>query len=162
LRGKVTTEVGALPISVAGWVAWIIKWLGDDAEARSLLLEEVRGANLGAVGERRDGVLTEAILKRIQPALIAWVEGEPLRIIEEILGGDPASALGKAKICPRARDLVQSVIPRGFSFVVSLVAHLCRRNDAFNQQEGLDPELFELLRPLFEKGSIPSKNFSLR
>jgi hypothetical protein len=60
-------------------------------------------------------------LALILPELLAWIEGKPVAQIEKALGGDPDSDTLTKQVCPRPRELVGSVTPRGFSFIIGLL-----------------------------------------
>src|SRR5690606_3672060 len=78
--------------------------------------------------------------------------GKPVREIEIALGGSPDANSATKKRCPRARELLASVIPHGFSFIVGLVAHVVKRVDPFEQQQDLSSELVEVLGTAVRKG----------
>lgn len=68
------------------------------------------------------------------------------------MGGEPDSEnLGKQK-CPRARELVGNVVPRGFSFIMGLVAHVVQQAEPFEVQEDLSLDLIEILGVAVRKG----------
>jgi hypothetical protein len=150
LRKRIADQVGSLPESVADWIKWILDWLGSDEEARALLLFDVRGAILAATGSKKTALLTATSLGALAPGVLAWIAGRPLREIEVILGGDPDSE--KSRVCPRARELVSTVIPRGLSFVMGLVAHVVGQVDPFDDQSGLDRGLVEGLGTAVRRG----------
>lgn len=152
LKAKINADIGNLPTSVGRWVAWTVDWLAQDEVARDQLLEDVTRAMLGACGKKKDGKLTAELLQAVLPGLVAWVGGLPLARIEEILGGNPQSEKDSERICPRARELVSSVIPRGFSFLMSLVSHVVAEVDPFDLQTDLDLNLVECLGTAVRKG----------
>jgi hypothetical protein len=55
-------------------------------------------------------------------------------------------------MCPKARDLVSNVIPRGISFIVGLIAHVVTQLDPFDVQEDLDRQVVECLSSCVRKG----------
>jgi superfamily II DNA/RNA helicase len=152
LRKRIADQIGSLPESVADWVKWVLDWLGSDEEARALLLFDVSGAILAATGNKKTAPLTTASLGALAPGVLAWIAGRPLREIEVILGGDPDSETERARVCPRARELVSTVIPRGLSFVMGLVAHVVGQVDPFDVQGGLDRGLVEGLGTAVRRG----------
>lgn len=152
LRAKISSNVGALPISVEGWVAWTVAWLADDDDARTSLLYDVKRSILGACGSKKDGDVTASELVQILPGLLAWIRGSPLAVIERELGGEPNGASSAQQVCPRARELVGSVIPRGLSFVLGLVSHIVLEVDPFDAQEDLSRQLVELLGTAVRRG----------
>jgi hypothetical protein len=61
-------------------------------------------------------------------------------------------------MCPRARELAGSIIPRGISFIMGLVCHVVEEEDPFDQQEGLSRQLVECLSSAVRKGfDVPEK-----
>jgi hypothetical protein len=150
LRGRVTGEIGSLPDTIDGWVTWAIQWLIEDDEARTALLDDVKRSILGACGAKKDGVLSGDRLQDLLPGVRAWIKGKPLVEIEKKLGGAPTSAKGRH--CPRARELVGTVIPRTFSFVMGLISHVVLEADPFDQQESLDRDVVEYLGTAIRKG----------
>ena len=160
LQKRIADGAGTLPITVADWLTWTINWLADDADARSSLLHDVSRQIMGASGRKRDSELTAEELRLILPGLLAWIRGEPLCEIERALGGNPDSASDAEKMCPRARDLVSNVVPRGLSFIIGLVSHIVEEVDPFEKQEELDRQLIECLGPAVRKGyDTPAKVF---
>jgi superfamily II DNA/RNA helicase len=152
LKNRIANDVGSLPTDVEGWLEWTLRWLGDDKDARESLLHDVNRAILGACGRRRDGDVTATELSLILPGLLAWIHGRPLVDIEAELGGEPQSTTFTKRICPRARELVGSVIPRGLSFVVGLVSHVVGEMDLIPEQDGLNTQLIESLATAVRKG----------
>ncbi len=55
-------------------------------------------------------------------------------------------------MCPRARELVGTVVQRGLSFVVGLVSHVVGELDPFDQQEELDRQVIECPATAVRKG----------
>jgi len=123
LKKRVADGAGSLPTTVDQWLVWNVNWLAEDEHARASLLYDVKRAVLGACGAKKDGELTVKELNAILPGLLAWAQGKPLAEIEKQLGGDPNSSSSSKRVCPRARELVGSVVPRGFSFIMGLVSH---------------------------------------
>ncbi len=152
LRKRIGESTGSLPIDVEGWLRWTLRWLGEDQEAREALLHDVNGAILGACGLRKDGQIAESELSLILPGILAWIHGRPLSEIEVELGGEPQSTIFTKEICPRTRELVGAVIPRGLSFVVSLVSHIVAEMGVYDSRDGADAELIESLAAAVRKG----------
>lgn len=160
LKKRVSDGTGSLPLTVKGWIIWTVKWLAEDENARTALLYDVKRSVLGACGAKRDGEITSNELMLILPGLIAWIEGKPLATIEKELDGDPDSDSLVKQVCPRARELVGSVIPRGFSFIMGLVSHVVEEVDPFDTQEDLSHQLIECLGTAVRKGyDEPEKVF---
>jgi len=94
----------------------------------------------------------------ILPGLLTWINGRPLAAIEKELGGDPAAGSLAKQVCPRARELVGSVLPRGFSFIMGLVSHVVEQVDPFDTQDTLSRYLVECLGTAVRKGyDLPEK-----
>lgn len=152
LQHRIAGEAGSLPLSVNDWLVWTVDWLRGDADARTALFYDVKRAIMGACGARKDDELTAHELELIMPGLLAWTEGQPLAAIERALGGDPDAAAPTKQICPRASELVGSVIPRGFSLIMGLVADVVEEADPFDAQEDLSRHLIECLGTAVRKG----------
>ena len=137
---------------MADWVRWIVSWLAMNERTRTLLLFDVRTAILASTGEKRDAAISPTTLKKLLPGLLAWISGAPLREIELVLGGSPDSHLETHRICPRARELVGTVLPRGISFIASLVSHLVATLELFDEQETLSKDLVGSLSTAIRRG----------
>jgi hypothetical protein len=156
LKKRIADGAGSLPITVEGWLIWTVGWLGEDENARASLLYDVQRSILGACGVKKDADLNERELTLILPGLLAWIRGKPLAFIEKELGGEPDGGSLAKQVCPRARELVGSVIPRGFSFVMGLVSHVVEQADPFDTQEDLSRELIECLGTAMHQGGSTS------
>jgi len=152
LKKRVAEGTGSLPITVEGWLIWTVNWLTEDKNACAALLYDVKRSVLGACGAKRDGEITSNELTRILPGLLGWIKGKPLTHIEKELGGNPGGSTLAKQVCPRARELVGSVIPRGFSFTMGLVSHLVKEVNPFDTQEDLSLQLIECLGTAVRKG----------
>ena len=152
LRKKIAEGAGSLPTTVEDWVIWTISWLTQDPDACTSLLYDVKNAVLGACGAKKDGEITPNELEAILPGLLGWIRGKPLAEIEKELGGEPNAKSDTKRACPRARELVSSVIPRGFSFVMGLVSHVVGEVDPFSTQENLRLGVVECLGTAVRKG----------
>jgi hypothetical protein len=152
IKERIAESTGSLPIDVEGWLRWTLRWLGDDQEAREALLHDVNGAILGACGHPKDGQITASELTLILPGILAWIRGRPLSDIEVELGGEPQSTNFTKRICPRARELVGTIIPRGLSFVVGLISHIVAEMGVLDSRDGGDADLIESLATAVRKG----------
>jgi superfamily II DNA/RNA helicase len=152
LKQAISEQKGSLPVSVEGWVSWTINWLILDTQAQSSLLFDVKRSILAATGFKKDGEITSEVLEKLLPGVIAWISGEPLCNIEKKLGGNPDFGSDTNRTCPRARDLVGSVIPRGLSFIMGLVSQIVEDVDPFDEQEELSREVVECLGTAVRKG----------
>jgi len=152
LRKRIADGVGSLPTTVEGWVIWTVNWLIQDSDAFTSLLYDVKNSVLGASGTKKDSDITPNQLQSILPGLLAWIRGKPLAEIEKELGGNPNAKSDTKRVCPRGRELVGSVIPRGLSFVMGLVSHVIREVDPFSTQENLSLGVVECLGTAVRKG----------
>lgn len=118
LRQRIEDHIERLPQTIPDWASWIINWLAEDRDARDAILIRDGRAILGATGNKKDGPLTANAVKNLEPGILAWLRGNPLREIERQLGGDPA----ENAVCPRARELVSQLVPLSLSFSAGLVA----------------------------------------
>jgi superfamily II DNA/RNA helicase len=160
LRKRIADGAGKLPTTIEGWLIWTIDWLTIDDDARDSLLGGVSRSFMGSCGRKRDAELTAEELALVLPGLVAWISGKPLCEVERALGGDPDSDDDTEKMCPRARELVGTVVPRGLSFIIGLVSHVVQEVDPFGQQEELDRQVIECLGPAVRKGyDTPAKVF---
>jgi len=111
---------------------------------------------------KKDGEVTPEVLNNLLPGIRAWIQGKPMCEIETQLGGNPDSESDSKKICPRSRELVCTVIPRGLSFIIGLVSHVAQNIDSFNEQNELRREVVECLGTAVRRGfDTPEKlNFA--
>lgn len=152
LRKRIADGAGSLPVTVEDWLLWTVDWLADEEDARESLLYDVKRSILGACGSKKDSEMTAKELKLIVPGLLAWIGGKNIAQIEKELGGNPDSSAPSERVCPRARELVGNVIPRGFSFIMGLISHVIEQADPFGAQEELSRQLVECLGPAVRKG----------
>jgi len=124
LRLRILDSREAWPDSVVAWIHFIFLWLRKDEEARKHLLLDVRRAALNVPGRAATDTLEASTLRLLEPAVVAWVNGEPLNAIERILKGDPDSGKSTQLLLPRARSLTSSFIVRGLSFIAGVVARM--------------------------------------
>jgi hypothetical protein len=149
LRHRLKSEP-TLPSNIEGWVCWIIQWLNDDELARQSLLESEKRSILGAVGLPQDGPLTTDALQRLGPGVLAWIRGQPMKIIEDTLGGNSAMATGK--LCPRARTLVTNIAPLGLSFIAGLVARAAKNAITAGEISGTSVAVIDCLATAVRRG----------
>lgn len=152
LKNVIKKGIGNLPCTIWEWVTWLISWLNLEPEARSLLLSDVKSSILGATGNKKDGEITEEVLNALTQGIYAYISGLPLRDVESALGGDPDSSNQTKKTCPRMRELVGSVLPRGFSFVMGLITRLITEIDPYDAQENLSSDVVESLSAAIRLG----------
>lgn len=154
LKDRIRANTGSLPTSVNGWLSWTVQWLIDNEDARNCLLGEVVASILDVCGKRKGKRkdIEPADLTHVLEGIYAWTTGQPLCVIEDLLGGNPNAKASTKSICPKARKLVSTVIPRGISFILGLVSHVVKDVDPFEQQEDLDKQLVECLGTAVRKG----------
>ena len=145
LKSRVEENVGSLPTTISGWIDWLIDWLKSDSETRDILLFDVSTSILGSTGRKKDGPLTNDAIDDLKPGIISWISGQPLNQVDRALGGDPDSNNATAKACPRARELVSSVLPRGLSFIMGLITRVVTEIDPYESQEDLSADVVEAL-----------------
>lgn len=114
----------SLPATIQEWVEFIFRWMKEDKASREHLLFDVTGAALKAAGKKTDDVLDTSVLAAIEPGVMDWICGRPLNAIEVSLGGKPDSTSETQMICPRARELTSTFVPRGLSFIAGVVARM--------------------------------------
>lgn len=110
LKTKIILDIGALPTTVCDWLRWMINWLQEDKNSRNELFADIMDSMLAACGKARANELEKDDLDLLLGALIAWVDGKPLREIEEIFGGSPDDESLAKKVCPRARELAGIIV----------------------------------------------------
>ncbi len=161
LRDRIRDELGELPITIHGWLAWTIAWLDTDSTAREALLGDVSKSVIAVVGKTANEQLVEGDVAMLLPGLRAWITGLPIRQIELALHGAPDSKNARTKrLCPRARDLVGTIVPRGLSFTLGLISKILRDIDPFAAQPTLSPQVVESLSAAVRKGyDTPEKLF---
>ncbi|WP_449411282.1 DEAD/DEAH box helicase [Methylobacterium komagatae] len=152
LSNKLLSSVGSLPINILGWLSWVFDWLASDETAREYLLHDVRNQMLSAVGLKADNAIDGVVLTAIFPGIKGWLEGSTIAEIEMLLGGNPNSEKVSKRVCPRARDLVSNVIPRGVSFIIGVVSHVIDEYEIYKKQPNLDQKLVQSLSSAVRKG----------
>lgn len=152
LRQRLVDAAESLPVSVDGWLDWILDWLKADGTARRDLLLDVQRAVNRATGRTATLALNEAAIEALRAPLKAWVEGKPLNQIEKLLGGNPSSTKGNAHLLPRARELAGAIIPRGLSFIAGVVARMTEEAELPAKQPALSPQLLQNLGACVRRG----------
>lgn len=152
LRVRLLRAPGDLPTSVEGWVDWTLTWLKSNATARDHLLRDVKRSATAAAGKAATAPLTGAVLDELDPAIRAWITGQPINSIERLLGGDPDSVRATEKLCPRARELIATFIPRGLSYVVGIVARMAELLEVSGMHGALDDSLLVALTAAVRRG----------
>jgi len=152
VKQKIEHETGILPCSITDWVTWLISWLISDFEARDLLLADVKSSILGATGNNKNGEITEQVLSDLMPGINAWISGLSLKEVETALGGEPDSNTQTKKSCPRMRELVTSVLPRGLSFIMGLITRVVAEVAPYEIQDNLSPDVIDSLSTAIRLG----------
>ncbi|HIE5562966.1 TPA: DEAD/DEAH box helicase [Enterobacter kobei] len=152
LRARLLEEKGSLSTTIEGWIDWTIDWLKDDSSAREYLLRDVYRSASAAVGKSVTYPVNSAVLSALTPGLKAWITGKPLNAIEISLGGDPNGKSETVKMCPRARELISTFIPRGLSFIIGVVARMTEELDLASSQEDLNESFLQSLSAAVRRG----------
>ena len=152
LKAAISQQIGNLPISIVEWGLWLLNWLKSDTDSRDLLLYDVKLSILGATGRKKEDEVTDDVLDVVFNGVKAWLTGLPLRDVEIALGGDPESGMQTNQSCPRARELVTVVLPRGLSFIIGLVSRIVTDLDPYDNQESLLPGIVDNLSTAIRLG----------
>jgi hypothetical protein len=124
----------------------------EDSEACIELLGDIQAGILTAVGRTKSDPIDETVLRCILSGILGWIEGKPLSEIEQILGGTPGALAITKRTCPRARSLASAVIPRGYSFVLGLIAHAVKEVIPFEDRVDLDQQAVEVMSTALRLG----------
>ncbi|GAA4772633.1 hypothetical protein GCM10023219_19770 [Stakelama sediminis] len=154
LKARLLTGLESLPADLVGWLGWSLGWFKEDEVARTSLLRDIHGNILAACGRPKTSAIRDEDLDKIGNALIAWVKGETLQSIELVLDGKPIGGSVTETCCPRARELIGNVIPRGMSFTLGLVAHVLSEILPLDEVENIDRQLIESMGTLLRKGYL--------
>jgi len=152
LKTRVEADLSTLPVTIIGWVQWLMSWFKEDSEARDILLYDVSSSIMKAVGRRSSDPLVNDALDELSVGVASWVSGLPIKDIELSLGGDPDAINATTRVCPRSRELISTVLPRGLSFIMGLITRVVTEIDPYEQQEGLTAELIDSLSPAVRLG----------
>ncbi|HHK7932050.1 DEAD/DEAH box helicase [Serratia marcescens] len=152
LRFRLLDGRGTLSITIEGWIDWTIDWLKDDVPAREYLLRDVFRSATAAAGKSATSPVNSDTLDALVPGIKRWITGKPLNEIETSLGGDPNGKSETQKMCPRARELISTFIPRGLSFIIGVVARMVEELDLASSQEGLDESFLKSLPASVRRG----------
>jgi hypothetical protein len=144
--------VGALPTTIEGWVEWTINWLKEDAAARNHLLRDVHRSANAAAGKTANSTLNETVLDTLLPGIKGWLSGKPLNDMERDLGGNPNGKSETARMCPRARELIATFIPRGLCFIMGVISRMTEELDLFSSQDDLNESMMKSLTAAARRG----------
>jgi hypothetical protein len=121
LRDRLRDQLDAAPTSILGWLEWTLSWLDQDKNANDALFGDV-GFNICAMlGKPAKERVKSGDFVKLLPALKAWITGKTIREMEIALGGTPDADSERQRICPRARELLGALIPRGLSFTLAIL-----------------------------------------
>jgi hypothetical protein len=152
LRVRLKEGVGALPTTIEGWVEWTINWLKEDAAARNHLLRDVHRSANAAAGKTANSTLNETVLDTLLPGIKGWLSGKPLNDMERDLGGNPNGKSETARMCPRARELIATFIPRGLCFIMGVISRMTEELDLFSSQDDLNESMMKSLTAAARRG----------
>ena len=127
-----------------------------------MLLSDVKPSILRATGRNKNSEVTEEVLTHLIVGINSWISGLSIKDIETSLGGEPNSNSYTKKTCPRARELVATILPRGLSFIMGLITRIVSEVDPYDTQENLSPDVVDSLSAAIRLGyDTPEKlNFS--
>ncbi|RWL47624.1 MAG: DEAD/DEAH box helicase [Mesorhizobium sp.] len=152
LRARLAAATGRLPTTIEGWLDWTIGWLKEDRSAREHLMRDVYSSALGAAGRTITSPVNGAVLDELAPGIKGWIQGKPLNEIERALGGNPDGKSKTAKMCPRARELIATFIPRGLSFIIGVVSRMAEELGVASRQGDLDEAMLKGLSAAVRRG----------
>lgn len=152
LRVRLQGGTGDLPLTIAGWLDWILDWLKEDEGACRDLLGDTSRAINSAIGRLATAKLDAEAVEALRGASRAWLEGTPLNEIERLLGGDPEGTTAALRILPRAREFVGSVVPRALAFIAGVVARLVEELALADAQPTIDEAVLKSLAASVRRG----------
>jgi superfamily II DNA/RNA helicase len=152
LRTRISQGIGELPTTIEGWVDWTMDWLKTDVAAREHLLRDVQRSATASAGKTAKSAVNGDILDTLLPGIKGWISGKPLNEIERALGGDPDGKSDTAKMCPQARDLIATFIPRGLSFIMGVISRMAEEMNATGAQEDLEQGTLQSLAAAVRRG----------
>ncbi|MHC4050148.1 DEAD/DEAH box helicase [Bradyrhizobium sp. 25ACV] len=152
LRNRLRDQLDAAPTSIIGWLEWTLSWVDQDQNAREALFGDVTSDICAMLGKPAKEGLKSGDFVKLLPALKAWVTGRTIREIEIALGGNPDADSEKQRICPRARELLGALIPRGLSFTLGLVSKVMKDLETADTHPHVDMHLIETLAASVRKG----------
>lgn len=139
------------PASITEWLEWSTLWLSNDPLAREALLGDVKSQIMIATGNKANAEIAPQVLEELTLGLKAWIIGQPIDEIEEVLGGDPTRNTS-SRYCPRSRALITSVIPRSISYLLGVVARSVQEMDLYGALQDPDPSLIDNMANAVRKG----------
>jgi hypothetical protein len=152
LRDRLRDQLDAPPTSILGWLEWALSWLDQDENARDALFRDVASDICAMLGKPAKVGVKSGDFMKLLPALKAWITGKAVREIEIALGGNPDAGSERQRICPRARELLGALIPRGLSFTLGLIAKVMKDLQTTETHPDIDMPLIETLAAAVRKG----------
>lgn len=149
IAAKVEAEIEALPLTVCGWMEWLVDFMIADRFSYALLfgnaVDTVKAVTRGA---KTGGDSTDAEMALLKTALVAWLRGEPFYRIEASLSV-PASKIG---VCKRTRDLINRIANRQLYMVAAAAAEVIRQTLTAQEKVTANPAVLQILAYAIRRG----------
>ncbi len=152
LRDRLRDQLDVPPASILEWLEWTLSWLDEDENAREVLFHDVASDISAMLGKTSKAGVKSGDFMKLLPGLKAWITGKPIREVESALGGNPDAVSESKRICPRARELLGALVPRGLSFTLGLIAKVVKDLQTTGTFPGIDMHLVEILATAVRKG----------
>jgi hypothetical protein len=152
LRDRLRDQLDAAPTSILGWLEWTLSWLDQDENAHNALFADVGSNICTMLGKSAKIGVKSGDFVKLLPALKAWVTGKTIREIEIALEGTRDSSSERQRICPRTRELLGALIPRGLSFTLGLISKVMKDLEMSDTHPDIDMHLVEILAAAVRKG----------
>lgn len=152
LRDRLRDQLATPPTSILSWLEWTLSWLDQDENASDALFGDVGSDICAMLGKSAKQGVESGDFVKLLPALKAWITGKTVREIEIALGGTPDADSERQRICPRARELLGALIPRGLSFTLGLISKVMRDLETADSHPDIDMHLIETLAAAVRKG----------
>ena len=135
-------DLSNLPVTVSGWLDWLVDFLRDDRALREILFDgDDSIIKAVARGKKTGGELTVAEFELFRAGLHAWISGRPFEDIERALGVPDA----KIRTCARARDLVLKIVNRKLYMISVGIAELAKAKITEAGRQDPNPAVLEIL-----------------
>lgn len=145
LYNHLQADVENLPLSVSEWINWLVEWLKITPAAVEFCFSYSFDKVLKAVGRRTNNTLRDSDFDTLHEGLLAWISGESLGTINQVLGGTDTK-------CKRARILATSVAPQSFSFFLHIVAQITFILCEYLGRKYQKPAILQCLATAVKKG----------
>jgi hypothetical protein len=124
LYQAVDAHFAQLPLTVIGWVGWLIDWFLQHGDAARFCFgsDLLPLQTIGSV-PRVTAVNYEAVLTTLKKGMASWLSGEPLIKVEEAMGG---TLLGLKIFCPKAREIATNTAPRCLSYFSTFIVQIVK------------------------------------